>query len=222
MEIKELFDKAENGTLTYEQFVEASKEAKFVDLNTGDYVSNNKYTDEVNGLNEQIKTLNATIKTRDKDLKDLQTKLSDAGDNADKLEALSKDLSDLQSKYDTDTKNYQAQLKKQAYEFSVSEFANGLEFTSKAAKRDFKREMIEANLKMDEKGIIGGNDFYERYKSENPDSFVVEKAPEPEPSKPIPQLTTSTTDGVRSNKKSSLSELMMAKNENPNTIITFD
>lgn len=221
MEIKELFDKAENGTLTYEQFVEASKEAKFVDLNTGDYVSNNKYTDEVNGLNEQIKTLNATIKTRDKDLKDLQSKLADTT-TTEQLETLSKDLSDLQAKYDTDTKNYQAQLKQQAYEFGVSEFANTFKFTSEAAKRDFKREMNDAKLKMDDKGIIGANDFYERYKADNPDSFVVEKEPESEPSKPIPQLTTSTQDDVKSNNKHSLSELMAAKNANPNTTITFN
>ena len=42
MNVKELFDKAENGTLTYEQFLSAAGEAKFVDLSEGKYVSKQK------------------------------------------------------------------------------------------------------------------------------------------------------------------------------------
>ena len=221
MEIKELFDKAENGTLTYEQFVEASGKAKFVDLSEGGYISANKHEDELAKLNSQIKTLNETVETRDADLKDLQTKLKDAGADADKLSALSTDLTNLQEKYETDTKNYQDLLSKQAYEFAVKEFANEYKFTSKAAKKDFIREMTSADLKMDEKGIVGAKDFYERYAEDNKDAFVVETEPV-EPSKPIPQLTTSTTEGVKSNHKHSLSELMAAKNANPNTQISFD
>lgn len=220
MEIKDLFDKAEGGTLTYEQFVEASKKAKFVDLSEGAYISVAKHEDEVAKLNSQVTTLKETLETRDTDLKDLQTKLKDAGANEDKLATLSQNLSDLQTKYEADTKNYQEQLAKQAYEFAVNEFANGYNFTSKAAKKDFIREMTQANLKLDEKGIVGGKDFYERYASENTDAFVVEKPAEP--SKPLPQLTTSTTEDVKSNHKHSLSELMSAKNANPNATITFD
>jgi hypothetical protein len=39
--IKEIFDKAENGTLTFEQFEEISKQSnvKFADLSEGKYVS---------------------------------------------------------------------------------------------------------------------------------------------------------------------------------------
>jgi len=220
MEIKELFDKAEGGTLTYEQFVEASGKSKFVDLSAGGYISVAKHEDEITKLNSQVKTLKETLETRDTDLKDLQSKLKDADGNADKLKTLSDDLSTLQSKYEADTKAYQEQLSKQAYEFAVSEFANGYKFTSKAAKKDFIREMTEANLKLDDKGIVGGKDFYERYASENKDAFVVDTPKEP--SKPTPQLTTSTTEDVKSNHKHSLSELMSAKNANPNATITFD
>ena len=40
MELKKVFEAAENGTLTYEQFEEAAKNAgaKFVDLSEGGYV----------------------------------------------------------------------------------------------------------------------------------------------------------------------------------------
>lgn len=225
MEIKELFDKAEGGTLTYEQFTEAAGKSKFVDVSTGDYVSVNKHNDEVEKLNKQIETLNGTIKTRDSDLKELQGKLKEAGADADKLSALSGDLANLQQQYDTDTKNYKAMLEKQAYEFAVKEFANGYEFSSKAAKKDFVREMIGAELKMDDKGIVGGTDFYKRYAADNADAFVTKTAtPEAEPAAPDnkPQFASSTGDNQPKAHKKSLMDIMKAKNDNPNMGISFD
>ena len=65
MTIKEVFDKAENGTLTYDQFTELTKDAKFADLATGDYVSKKKFDDELAAKDGQIQTLNGTIKDRD-------------------------------------------------------------------------------------------------------------------------------------------------------------
>ena len=49
MNIKEIFDKAENGTLTFEQFDSLAKEgnAKFADLSEGNYVSKSKYEDDL-------------------------------------------------------------------------------------------------------------------------------------------------------------------------------
>ena len=43
MTVKELFDKAEGGTLTWEQFQTAMGASKFVDLTEGHYVSKQKY-----------------------------------------------------------------------------------------------------------------------------------------------------------------------------------
>ena len=47
MTIKELFDGAENNTLTWEQFQTAMGESKFVDLTEGNYVSKQKYDSEL-------------------------------------------------------------------------------------------------------------------------------------------------------------------------------
>ena len=38
MNVKELFEKSESGTLTYEEFTKLAGDAKFVDLNEGEYV----------------------------------------------------------------------------------------------------------------------------------------------------------------------------------------
>ena len=72
MTVKELFDKAENGTLTWEQFQAAMGTAKFVDLSEGGYVSKRKYDDDLASRDAQISKLNDTISNRDKDLAGLK------------------------------------------------------------------------------------------------------------------------------------------------------
>ena len=189
MNIKELFDGAEGGMLTYEQFEAVAKEkgAKFADLSDGKYVSKSKYDADLKAKDTaietaegQIKTLNETISTRDTDLANLQTKLEEVGQDATKLAEAQAQLTGLQQKYDDDVKNYQAQMQKQAYEFAVKDFANTKKFSSQAAKRDFVQSMIARGLQMEGDKILGREDFAEKYASENADAFVVE-APEPEP-----------------------------------------
>lgn len=194
MDIKELFDNAEGGMLTYEQFTEAAKEAgaKFTDLNEGKYVSKKKYEDELAGKASEIETLSGTLTTRDTDLAELQKKLEEAGADTDKLASLTSEFDTLKNKYETDAKNYKAQLKKQAYEFAVKEFANGQKFTSNAAKRDFIQSMIAKDLKMEGDSILGATDFVKAYADNNSDAFVPDTPPNDEPETPKPQFVTTT------------------------------
>lgn len=204
MNIKDLFDKAENGILTYDQFEALVKEngLKFADLSDGKYVSKSKYDSDIKGLNQQIETLNGqvetlngTITTRDEDLASLQKQLELAGEDKTKLEALSTQMSDLQTKYEADTKSYEDKLRQQSYEFAVKEYANTQQFTSKAAKRDFIKAMIDKGLQMEGDKLIGGDDFREAYAQDNDDAFFVEKEPEltPEPT-PDPEPTPEPTE----------------------------
>lgn len=224
MNVKEIFDKAENGTLTYEQFQQVAKDsnAKFVDLSTGQYVSKSKYDDEIQTRDSQIETLNGNIATRDTDLATIKQQLEQAGVDAQKLSAVSADLSTLQTKYDTDIRNYQEQLVKQAYEFAVKEFANTQKFSSNAAKRDFINSLINENLKMNDKNeIMGANDFVTQYTESNADAFIVETPPEPTPTKPQPTFVQPTGNPEVPQTKPSLSELMAAKNNNPDMEIRY-
>ena len=203
MTIKDIFDKAgEDGTLTYEQFESLMKDggAKFADLSDGKYVSKSKYdTDlkakdaeieakvaDITNRDEQITNLNDTIATRDTDLANLQKQLEEAGQDATKLAELGEQITGLQTKYDTDVQNYQNQLKQQAYEFAVKEYANTKNFSSQAAKRDFVQSMIARGLQMDGDKILGRDDFADAYFAENADALVPEKAPEPNPD-PVPE-----------------------------------
>lgn len=197
MNLKQLFENAENGTLTYDQFAAAVKEAgmKLADLSSGDYVSKKKYDDDLGAKDSQISTLNDTIAQRDTDLEGLRTQLSAAGTDAEKLNQLSTDLSNLQSKYDADVENYKNQLQKQSYEFAVREFAGTKNFTSNAAKRDFINSMIAKELKMDNGKILGADDFVSTYSADNEDAFVVESTdpePEPTPEAVLPRFAEST------------------------------
>ena len=222
MNIKDLFDKAENGILTYDQFEALAKEngLKFADLSSGKYVSKSKYDDDIKAVNQQvetlngqIETLNGTITTRDGDLEALKKQLEQAGEDKTKLDALSASMSDLQAKYEADTKSYQDKLRQQSYEFAVKEYANSQKFTSKAAKRDFIKAMIDKGLQMEGDKLIGGDDFRAVYAQENDDAFYVEKelevetihepTPEPTPEPtvepaPIPTFVASTSGAPQS------------------------
>lgn len=175
-DVKELFDLSEDGTLTYEQFMELAKanEAKFVDLSEGAYVSKNKYESELEAKAKEIATLSGTISTRDTDLETLKKQLEAAGADATKLSDLTNQFQALQSKYDTDSKNYKKQLQDQAYEFAVKEFASSKNFSSQAAKRDFIQSMIAKGLKMENNTILGADDFVKAYEANNEDAFITE------------------------------------------------
>jgi len=179
-DVKELFDLAENGSLTYEQFMELAKQGnvKLVDLNEGGYVSKNKYEAELDAKAKEIATLSGTISTRDTDLDTLKKQLAEAGADAGKLSELTSQLEALQSKYDTDSKAYKKQLSQQAYEFAVKEFAATKNFSSQAAKRDFIQSMIAKQLKMEGDSILGADDFVKVYTDANQDAFVAETKPE--------------------------------------------
>lgn len=226
MNIKELFDKAENGTLTYTQFESLAKEAnaKFADLSTGEYVSKSKYESELEAKTKEIETLNDTVATRNTDLEALKKQLEDAGTDVTKLGELTSQFENLKTKYDTDMKAYKEQLKQQEYEFAVKEFANSKKFTSDAAKRDFTRQMIESNLKLDKGKIIGAEDFTTNYRADNATAFVedvVDPTPAPQPTpEPKPQFA-GPTPGAPSGKQVSLSEMMKMANENPGMSYNF-
>lgn len=188
--LKEIFN---NGTLSFEDFEKACKGKGFnlVDLSKGDYISKNKYNDDIQAKESTIGELKDTIKTREKDIKDIKKQLNDASTDSEKLGNLQTQLDDLQTKYTNDTKAFEERLSKQAYEFAAKEFASTQKFTSKAAKREFINALIAEGLKMDGDKILGANDFVKTYKADNEDSFVKEeKKTDPQP--PAPQFASST------------------------------
>ena len=223
MLLKDIFDKAtsENKSLTLEEFEALAKEskAKFTDLSEGRYVDKQKYEDDLAKKDTEIATLNDTITTRNADLDALKTQLQSAGSDAGKLEELTSSLTSLQAKYDADTAALSTKLSAQAYEFAVRDFAGKQKFSSEAARRDFTHSMINKNLPMEGEMIMGAEDYLKAYAKQNADAF---KKTEPAPATPDPQFVGSATGGKDKGQKMSLSEMMKAKNENPDFVINFD
>lgn len=220
MNIKEIFDKSETGSLTYADFEAVTKEcgAKFADLSEGKYVSKAKYDDDIKVKDSSIEDLNGSIAQREKDLAELKEQLASAGTDATKLSELQTNFDNLQNKYTADMQEYQQKLADQKYEFAVKEFANSKEFTSQAAKRDFIRSLMNEKLKMKEDSIIGADDFAKSYATDNADAFVTKQEqgdstpPAQQSGANKPQFV-GTTPGTQGQKTPTLSELMKAANE---------
>lgn len=228
MKIEDIFSKATEGTLTLEQFNEIASEgkAKFVDLAEGGYVSQMKHDSEVQTRDEQIKSLEDTITQRDTDIANIQKQLEDASKNdGEKLSEVSNQLSELQRKYDEDTKSYETKLANQSREFAIKEYAADKKFTSTAAKQFYIESMIKSeDVKFNKKGqLTGMEEFDTDYMANNADSFVVDEpelAPTPAPG-PKPSFGGSTPGPDPQPAKPSLSEMMKAKNENPDMVVSF-
>lgn len=200
--LKEVFGE---GALTWDEFTSAvtAKGFKLADLATGNYVSKKKYDDDLKARQTSIDDLTGQIATRDSDIKNLKKSIEDSKGNADQIEQLNAQIAKMQGDYENAKKDYEGRLSKQSYEFAVKEYANGIQFTSKGAKREFERAMIAEGLKMKNNIIIGADDFKTAYAAENDDSFVKTPAQDPNgnpaPEKPIfgqptPPTPDPTTD----------------------------
>ena len=187
--LKALF---ENGALTWEQFSEAvnAKGYKVADLSTGNYVSKQKYDNDIQTRDTTISDLNGQISTRDTDIAGLKQQIEDGGkDNDTKISELTNKINTLQTNYDTQKNDYEKRISAMNYEYAVKDFASTKKFSSDAAKRDFINQMISANLTMQDKSIMGAEDFAKKYKESNSDAFIVEEPkpqePKKEPDKPM-------------------------------------
>ena len=191
--LKKLFP--EGGTLTFDQLAEKAKEQKLnlVNLAEGGYVSKGKFDDETKTLATQVKDLQGQLIQRDTDMEGLKTSLTAAQADASKFGAVQQSLADLQGKYTTDKTAFETRLSQQAYEFAVKEKANGLKFSSRAARNAFVQEAVSKGFKLDGGNLLGYEEFVTKYKTDDPGAFEAEQTPSPgsEPGKPTLVLPNS-------------------------------
>lgn len=188
--LKALFGNGE--ALTFDQLMEKATAAKInaVNIADGSYVSKAKFDDKVNTLSQQVTDLTGKITQRDTDMTDLQAKLTAAQADAGKLTDAQSALTALQTKYSADQTEWQQKVQKQQYEFAIREKANGMKFTSPAAKRDFIREATGKEFKVDGETLLGYDDFVTKYKTDNPGAVTDDKPADPpaEPDKKPPVI----------------------------------
>lgn len=221
--LKALFP--DGGALTYEQLVTAAREQKMniVNLAEGGYVSKGKHDDTVKDLNGRITDLQGQITQRDTDLASVRGQLTAAQADVSKLGTVQQSLADLQTKYDTEKTNFEQRLTRQNYEFLVRERANGLTFSSAAAKKAFVQEAIGKEFKVDGENLLGYEDFVTKYKADDPGAFKVDNPNPAPPAKTPPTVVLPGGGGKPApGKKVSLSEMMRQKNDNPDMQISFE
>ena len=198
-----------------------TKHVRFADLSEGGYVSVERFNAQIKERETQIGNLQGQINQRDNDINDLQGKLMAAQGDVTKFGDVQKQLGDLQAKYKADQEKWQADAVKQRKEFMVRERAGALKFTSAAARRDFVGQANGKDFKLDGETLMGYEDFLAQYKADNPGAFVEEK-PEPAPApEPKPAPTIVLPGGGAPAPAKSLSEMMAAKNANPDMVVSF-
>ena len=136
---------------------------------------------------EDLKTVKQQLADRDKDLEELKKTSGDAAE-------VQKKLDDLQAKYDADTKAFQDQITARDYADAMSSAISGagLKFSSKAAEKAFRSELMDSKAfprglkalsrELKEKGLTvkdgaleGFEAFVEDQKKADPEAFAPEK-----------------------------------------------
>lgn len=188
--LKELFN---DGQIDYDTFSSklTEKGIKLADLSKGEYVSKNKYNDDITNKENQINTLNGQINQRNTDLENLKQQIENAQGSGEKVSELTEQLTKLQGEYEKEKTKLQKQLADQQMNFAVKEFASKQKFTSKAAEREFISSMIAKHLNIENGNLVGATDYLTAYKADNTDSFVVDE-PTSEPKPSFTQKTTNT------------------------------
>jgi len=170
---------------------------------------------EIAALTTERDGLKTQVADRDKDIADLKKQSGNT-------EELNTKLSELQTKYDTDTKALQDKLDSQARTHAAEKFYGNVEFTSAFAKKAAVEEFMAANLEFKDGAYVGADDFLKGQREKNPDAFKAAEPPaDPKPT-PKPQFTDPNPKPHPPKPKFSLTEMMQKKNENPNATINFD
>ena len=185
-----------------------------------------KYESQIAQYQGQVTDLQGQLTQRDTDLSGLQTQLAAAQADAGKLTEAQQQLTTLQNSYEKDKKAWETKTAQQKREYAIKAKAAELKFSSASAKRAFIHDAVKATtIKLDGDDLLNYSEFVTQYKEADPGAFVQEKQdpdPKPDPN-PQPQPTIILPGkSTPPKKKMSLSEMMKAKNANPNLRIDWD
>lgn len=120
------------------------------------------------------------------DLAAVNQQLTAAKEEAERLkqqsggaEDLQRQLDELQSKYDADTAQYQAQLEERDYADAIKRAIsdNKVRFSSKGAERAFVAALKEKKLPIKEGSLEGFEDMLKAERENDPESFMSDKPP---------------------------------------------
>ena len=167
---------------------------------------------DVNAVRAKLTTAETERDTYKKQAEDAQVEIKSYKDMD--IEGIKTKAADWEKKYNDDTKALQDKLDAQVYGAALDKFVDGYQFTSELAKKAVVTELKEKGFKLDGTTLLGGKDFMEELKTNNPTAFVEEDTKKP------PTITLPGVNNPPAGKKLSMTEVMALKNANPDMDIT--
>lgn len=118
-----------------------------------------KLATKANKFEEDLKTANETLEK----FKDI---------DPDKI---ADEIADYKQKLEDAEKNYKADLEKRDYNDAIDKLLGEIKFSSEAAKRAFKNDLIENPLQLRNGAVVGFDDVLKQAKESDPSAFVDEQ-----------------------------------------------
>lgn len=136
---------------------------------------------QIDSLTGQVNDLQSQVTQRDADYGSLKEQLEKAGQSATKLGEVQKQFDELSAKYEREAAEHKAQLDRQEYEFLVKESVSGVDFSCNAAKENFINKLLEKKLPVENKKLLGFDDYLTSAKEADPGAFKAKEDPQVPP-----------------------------------------
>ena len=117
--------------------------------------------------NTELEELRKQLEQRNADLEKLRGDTTSA--------ELKKQLEELNAKYKTDTENLTAKLTAQETDFAAERLLGGYKFANDRVKKSVLEEFKGKGFKYENGAFIGGKEFLEELKKNEPDVFAKEQ-----------------------------------------------
>lgn len=145
------------------------------------------HTDEISELTQAKTTAETKAAGLETQLAETAEKLK--GFDGLDVDAIKKEASDWQKKYEMDTAALKKQLDEQSYDYAVDKYVSGCKFTSDIAKQGVLAALKEKAFKLEDGKLVGADEFMKTMQKENPAAF------EQENKKPAPEIMTGSGGG---------------------------
>ena len=123
--------------------------------------------------NTELEELKKQLERRNADLEKLK---AEAASKSDTTSAeLKKQLEELNAKYKTDTENLTAKLTAQETDFAAERLLDGYKFANDRVKKSVLEEFKGKGFRYENGAFVGGKEFLEELKKNEPDVFAKEQ-----------------------------------------------
>ncbi len=117
--------------------------------------------------NTELEDLKKQLADRDKDLEKLRSE--------NKSGELAQKLADLEEKYKIDTENLTAKLAAQETDFAAERLLGGYKFANDRVRKSVLEEFKGKGFKYENGAFVGGKEFLEELRKNEPDVFAKEQ-----------------------------------------------